>query len=272
MILKNSKYNKLTERDMLVFTVGHEPRSTYLFEQNYDSRDQYNTLAFHINNKSDGRSQYINKLKKQGITVIDCDYGDVRIVADRIIEFVNSRESESALGHLNIDYSSMPRSWYCALPILFDAYYDYQGEVFFWYNAGTYPRAYKDFPTEGIDSISVFSGISLPSVDTKRYHFMGLGFDSLRTETIKSIVEPDTLIACYAYNPKYPIIKDQVYNVNKRTIQNASLSVTLPLDSFVGMVDKLCSLVYDLLQKNAQVVLVPDGPKPLIMPCLLFLI
>ena len=48
-------------------------------------------------------------------------------------------------------------------------------------------------------------------------------------------------------------------------IQSASLVVSLPLDNFEGMVDKLCGLAYDLLLKNAQVIFIPDGPKPLIM-------
>ena len=76
---------------------------------------------------------------------------------------------------------------------------DKNSELYLWYTAGLYPRSYKSYPSAAIESISVFSGVTLPSIDIKRYHIMGLGLDNIRTETVNTIVEPDLLICCYAY-------------------------------------------------------------------------
>jgi len=124
--------------------------------------------------------------------------------------------------------------------------------------------SYSNYPSAGIDSISVFSGLSLPAVDIKRFHIIGLGYDNIRTETMISIIEPESLISCYAYNPLDSETKKGAYEANKNIFIRSLFSAALPIDNFRGIVDKLCELVFDLTQ-NGQVIFVPDGPKPLIM-------
>ena len=264
MKVKNEKWRQLHESDFFIFTIGHEPRSSYIYDQNSNSRNKENTLAFCFDDKG-SKNELISELKKKEIAIINCSYADSNLVQQTIANFYQEKITTHGHIQLHIDYSSMPRSWYCSIPMYMSSIINAGSTLFFWYNTGRYPRSYKNYPSAAIDSISVFSGLSLPAIDIKRYHIMGLGLDSIRTETVKTIVEPDLLICCYAYNPNNVEIKKQVYEVNKRVIQSASLVVSLPLDNLEGMVDKLCGLAYDLLLKDAQVIFIPDGPKPLIM-------
>ena len=263
MQIRNINYQDLNAVDLLVFALGYETRSTYLYKKNKDTRNSKNTLAIWIDSEV-CRENEVNALRKEDISVIKCDYADHKKVCESILEFLEENFETDKLLNVHIDYSSMPRSWYCLIPRYIKEHCNRKHTIFFWYTAGNYPTSYKAFPSAGIDSISVFSGSSLPAVDIKRYHIMGIGFDNIRTETVKSIVEPDSLIVCYAYKENSDI-KGQVYEVNQRTIQTATMSVALPINHFSGMVDRICSLTYELLSKNAQVILIPDGPKPLIM-------
>lgn len=263
MQIKNIDYYNLNEADLLIFALGYETRSTYLYNRNQDTRNSKNTLAIWIDSEA-CRKNEVNALRKENISVIKCNYANHSKVCESILKFLEENLGTAESLHVHIDYSSMPRSWYCSIPRYIRNHSNKKYIVFFWYTAGRYPTSYKAFPSAGIDSISVFSGSSLPAVDIKRYHIMGIGFDNIRTETVKSIVEPDSLIACYAYKEGSDI-RGQVYEANQRTIQTATMSVALPLNHFNGMVDRICSLTYELLSKNAQVILIPDGPKPLIM-------
>lgn len=264
MQIKNSQYQELDEKDLLVFVIGYEQRSTYIYEKSIKTRNKENTLALQVGYKA-CNLKVTSTLEKKEISIVNCQYEDTEKVKNIIIGFYIQQSKSGKQLRLHVDYSSMPRSWYCAIPIYMRNILYCENDLFLWYSAGEYPNSHKNYPSAGIDSITVFAGIALPSVDIKRYHILGLGFDSIRTETVKSIVEPDTLIACYSYNPQNGEIRNQICEVNKRIIQSASLTVAIPLDNFSGMVDKLCSLVYDLLLKDAQIILIPDGPKPLIM-------
>lgn len=264
MKIENRKWEQLTELDLFVFTIGHEPRSFYLYDIVKDSRNKNNTIVFCFDERGI-RLDRITQLKKKGIEITNCSYTDNDSVQRKIVNLYKEHLVSHDHVQLHIDYSSMPRSWYCSIPSYLSTTMDKNSELYLWYTAGLYPRSYKSYPSAAIESISVFSGVTLPSIDIKRYHIMGLGLDNIRTETVNTIVEPDLLICCYAYTSNNIAIKEQVQEVNKRILQSASLTVSLPMDNFEGMVDKLCGLAYDLLSKDAQVIFIPDGPKPLIM-------
>lgn len=263
MQIKNVSYQDLDESDLLIFALGYETRSLYLYRKNQKTRNKNNTLAIWIDSEN-CRKNEVKELQEKNIPVMGCSYTDSEEVCELISKFLREKSQADGQIHVHVDYSSMPRSWYCSILRYINNYIQGQFVAFFWYAAGCYPNSYKTFPSAGIDSISVFSGISLPAVDIKRYHIMGIGFDNIRTETVKSIVEPDSLIVCYAYKENSDI-KGQVYEVNQRTIQTATMSVAFPINHFSGMVDRICSLTHELLAKNAQIIIIPDGPKPLIM-------
>lgn len=258
--IKNIIYNELLEEDILICAMGYEQRSTYIYSRNEHTRNSHNTLVFQSSS-----TECTKSIESKEIDVDDCGYEEVERCQNRILQFCNANLDAKKEVSIYIDYSFMPRSWYCSLPKFLCENLSNPFKLFFIYTAGDYPSGPPDYPSAGIDSFTVFSGISLPAVDIKRYHIMGLGYDCKRTETVKAIVEPDLLIACYAYNPQNPGIKSNVYKMNKDTIDNALLSMALPLNNFSGMCDKLRNLVYEQLSKNSQIILIPDGPKPLIM-------
>lgn len=259
MIIKNKKYKNFTNDDLFVCVLGYEPRSRFLLNKNIDTRNSKNTLVFNLN-----KEKIPYGIKEKEIELVNCGYNDTTIIKEQIHNFSQNNLQCNDKTTLNIDYSSMPRSWYCALPIFISKTIDDNNELVFWYTAGDYPSSYIHYPSAGIDSISVFSGLSLPASDIMRCHILGLGYDSIRTETVKSIVEPDMLISCYAYNPADIKTKENVCKANKGLIESSRLTVALPIDNFSGMVDKLCGLVYDQIQ-SGQIIIIPDGPKPLIM-------
>lgn len=263
MQIRNANYQDLDESELLIFALGYETRSLYLYKRNQDTRNSKNTLAILIDHEK-CREKEVEELQAKKISIANCSYSEHDKACKLILDFLKKNFLADKQLYIHIDYSSMPRSWYCALPGYIENYCQGRCSAFFWYTAGRYPKFVKAFPSAGIDTISVFSGISLPAIDIKRYHIMGIGFDSIRTETVKSIVEPDSLIVCYAYKENSEI-KGQVYKANRRTIETAMMSVALPVNHFSGMIDRICGLTYELLSNSAQVIIIPDGPKPLIM-------
>jgi len=260
--IENATYRNLTENDLFVCAIGYEPRSLYLLKENMKSRTSKNTLLLFLNRKF-----YIGKLKDElddkCIVGIDCVYNDGSKVAEIVKDFYNKK---SPVSSLNIDYSSMPRNWYYAFPKQFANISD-DSKMFFWYVAGDYDKSKlsaKEFPTAGIKEVLWSTGSACPSNSTTRYHLMGLGYDGYRSEAIYNITEPNNLYICYSFNPYQNQTRLQVNEKNRWLIANSIKEIDLPLNDFSGMVSKLCELVYSLLQ-GGQVIIVPDGTKPLIM-------
>ena len=156
----------------------------------------------------------------------------------------------------------MPRRWYYKLPILLKKILRELDKVYFWYVAGKYPGNYKTYPSAGIDSFSVFGKPSL-RIGTKRTHIVGLSYDAVRTSALISILDPDSYITCNAYNKNNSEINNNVRLANTRVISMANMEVSLQIDDFFFMISKLCEIVNEFLPLG-DVILVPDGPKPLI--------
>lgn len=263
MIVNNGVYKELTADDLLICAIGYEPRSWYLLEQNLATRNKENTLVFCLEKQRRAHCIF-DKMQKEQIKVVECEYNSIADAKTQLLNFIQTYYVNSEKQAAHLDYSSMPRSWYCSFPLALNKSKNGDKKANFWYVPGDYPNKYSHYPSAGIDSISVFSGLVLPVINKKRFHIIGLGYDYIRTETMISIIEPDNLISCYAYNPLNSATKDSAFKANKRIIDRSLLSVSLPIDNFSGIVAKLCELVFDLTQ-SGQVVIVPDGPKPLIM-------
>jgi len=261
MTINNRRYKKLKESDLFICALGYETRSWFLLEQNLLTRNKENTLIFCLEKHIQANNIFEELAKKQ-IKIIESKYNEVNIWKNQLEIFLQSYSNKNI--DIHFDYSSMPRSWYCSFPLMLSKFINEEKKSSFWYVSGNYPSEYSNYPSAGIDSISVFSGLSLPVVDIKRFHIIGLGYDYIRTETMISIIEPESLISCYAYNPLNTKTKENALIANKRIIDRSLISAALPIDNFSGIIDKLCELVYDLKQ-NGQVIIVPDGPKPLIM-------
>lgn len=263
MNFENIIYRKLEEDCLFICVVGYEPRSAYLLEENINSRTPENTLILKLESKFPNDT-IEKKLAERNLNSVAFQYNDTESYKREVSNFLRPRLNDDQKITLCIDYSSMPRSWYCSTPFFLREFAGEKLLVDFFYTAGNYPYKYENYPTAGIENISVFSGSTLPAVDINRYHIMGLCYDKIRTETVKSIVEPDRLITCYAYNPSDNSTRNNVYRLNETIINDSLFSVALPINNFVGMVDKLSEIVYDQIRENHSI-LIPDGPKPLIM-------
>lgn len=133
----------------------------------------------------------------------------------------------------------------------------------FWYVAGEYPDDYTAYPSAGIESFSLFAGRPSLRTDKKRTHILCLSYDTIRTQATLSMLDPDAYIACDAFDSLNRRIHDNVIEINVENIAHAVMSVSLHTDDFSFMVAKLCEVVRDF-SPQGDVILVPDGPKPLI--------
>ena len=260
MIIENREYGQLTNSDFFIGTIGYEPRSLQLLKKNRKSRNADNTLLFCLDKK-----QYLEKypslsdeLSKKGVIIIDYQYESGPQVAACILDLYDQLPPQSTL---HIDYSSMPRGWYCRLPkelLKLDAV---DKRVFFWYVPGKHIG--ENFPTAGINRIFNEQGNADPA-EKPRYHIMGLGYDKFRSEAVYSIIEPENLVICYSFSTKHKEINSVVEEKNKRLFNNSVNVIDFPIDDFSGMVSILRGLVDSYLQYG-QVIIVPDGPKPLVL-------
>jgi hypothetical protein len=170
-------------------------------------------------------------------------------------------DSNATPCEIHLDYSSMPRSWYCAVPRVLESILRPKDRAYLWYSPGTYPKS--EYPTVGTDDFRVFSGRA--SLAPKfRTHLMGLGFDRIRSEAIWSVVDPENLIAFYANPGSSPEYVWRVIEDNKEILRAAEHELALPLSDMALAIDRLLSTVLEF-RRLGDVILVPDGPKPLIL-------
>jgi hypothetical protein len=266
MIFQNVDFDteSFKENDLYIFTLGYEPRSYAIYDRISHILNSSNTLVFAINKR--GYFPHLDKKITEiesTIPIIEASYHDYQIPFSKIISFLSKRLIPDDHTTVHVDYSSMPRTWYCKLPNLFCEILKPTNRVCFWYSEGKYPDSYEDYPSAGIDSMSLFSGRSSLRVDHNRLHVVSLGYDVVRTQAIISIIDPDYLVACYAYNPGNLAIQDNIKRLNAHQLSQAAIIMALHISDFSFMVSKLCETAYELLSIG-DVIFIPDGPKPLI--------
>ena len=162
---------------------------------------------------------------------------------------------------IHIDYSCMPRLWYCHLPLVVEAMLREFDQAYFWYTMGTYPVT--EYPTAGVGDFHIFSG--KPSLGSSfRTHLFGLGFDKIRSQATWSIIDPQNLICFYADPATRPEYVERVKSDNKIVISNSNHVFTVPIDDFVLAYSKIASVASEF-GALGDVILIPDGPKPLIL-------
>lgn len=162
---------------------------------------------------------------------------------------------------IHIDYSSMPRVWYCSLFEQVEKSIRSTDALFFWYAAGLYEQG--EYPTAGVSDISVFSG--KPSLFPRnRTHVFGLGFDQIRASAIFRVLDPQNLICFYA-DPgiRHDYVK-KVYVDNRDLLSSSKLVFTAPIGDFCAAFGRINAIAREALA-SGDVILVPDGPKPLVL-------
>lgn len=265
MNIKNNDFDisNFEKNDLFICAIGYEERSYYLYDKLESVLSDSNKLVinykdYEMTEKTESKMAEIKA--KSGITVCEYEYHDTDSAIDYILEFVNKRFTDKIIV-VHIDYTSMPRSWFGRLALKIQENEKIIGT--FWYTEGKYPDDYKQYPGAGIDRFVLFSGKPTLRID-KRFHVFGLSYDNLRTQAMISILDPESYIVCYASNSNDETIKRNLKSINEQIISQSRMSVSLHLEDFESMVQKLKEIVLDFVTIG-DVVLVPDGPKPLIM-------
>jgi len=162
---------------------------------------------------------------------------------------------------IHIDYSCMPRRWYSNIINVMAPLFRDNDVCYLWYTPGKYPE--REYPTAGIEDFQVFSG--KPSLNAKfRTHVFGLGFDNVRSRAIWSVIDPENLI-CVIATPIINIDYEKIVReCNKYIIRSANHVINIPIDDFTITYSKLSEIVHNF-SRLGDVILVPDGPKPLIL-------
>ena len=250
---------KIKADDLFICAIGYEQRSTFIYEKIKSNIKKDNTLLliFEDYDKNTEISEIIqdDKLQKEFFK-----YEDGSKVQNVIIDFVKKKVKANV--NIHLDYSSMPRKWYYELPVKIKEVCKKDTNIYFWYSKGIYEYADERYPSAGIDSYSSIGKTSL-RIEPKRLHVLGLSYDAIRTKALISILDPDAYVTCNAYDMKRQDIEEKIRKLNKDIIEQGDNEVPLIIDDFSFMISKLCEIVNEYLPLG-DVILVPDGPKPLI--------
>jgi hypothetical protein len=197
----------------------------------------------------------------RGCDVVNFSRDDSTGVLMSIQKAIQLAQTPETRLHVHIDYSCMPRNWYCNLPLFLERILRKDDMAYFWYTAGNYPTG--EYPTAGASDFRVFAGRA--SLSAKfRTHVFGLGFDRIRANAICSVLDPQYLICFYAT----PGVKDEYVRKveidNADILRQANLTFTAPLNDFNAAFTRLCSIANEF-KELGDVVFVPDGPKPLVL-------
>lgn len=267
MIIKNAgQFEKcISDDDLFIFAVGYEHRSVFLHKKLLQMSSKCESLAFVLDNYSEFEhaSQKVAELSNLQIPYEIIKYGDYLKFQDKVVAQLKTKILSTERLVVHVDYSSMPRSWYCRLPTLFNKVLRENDRAFFWYAEGVYPEIQEAYPSAGIESFSFYSGKPSLRIDNNRIHVLALGYDVIRTQAILSITDPSYLVACYAYNQERDGFLDRLKLSNEPVFSRAAISVPLRVNDFEFMLSKLCDLTNEL-SAFGDVILIPDGPKPLI--------
>lgn len=267
MIIKNAekRADLFGAEDLYFFTIGYEHRSFFLYDQLQEQFPTIKPVVFVLDDYTNFPDTVakVRELEHKKIPLFTENYHNGHIVQEKILTLVGEHISQKDSVTVHIDYSSMPRSWYCKLPILLEKIIRETDKVYFWYSEGEYPASHEEYPSSGIDAFSFFSGKPSLQIENNRIHVIALGYDVIRTQAILSITDPSYLVACYAYNPEREGLLANIKQVNDPILSRAAMSVALHVDDFEFMVSKLCDTANELLP-TGDIILIPDGPKPLI--------
>lgn len=265
--IKNRTFSldEVADHDIFIGAIGYETRSFYLWEKVSTKISCSNSYFFVFEDYEQHNVKTKNVVKeieeKRLATIIKANYEKGLFVQTEIMTVLCQKQKEAEEVVLHIDYSSMPRSWYCTLPFILHDVLRENDRVIFWYVAGRYPDDYENIFDAGINS---FTTLGYPSLKSeKRQHVLSLSYDKVRTQAILTILDPDEFIVCNAYDPYHEDVSNNVKKLNSNIVSQASMMISLNIGNFEFMLSKLSEVALEFLSVG-DVVFVPDGPKPLI--------
>jgi hypothetical protein len=253
---------------LFVATSGYEKRATewmrrVLAERQPSDMDEFFVVGF--DDFADALSRPANDefYTAEKLEIANCGSSRATTFTERLVKRVDTLLKRAALTdkiEVHIDYSCMPRRWYCPLPKLIEARLREQDTMFFWYTPGLYPET--GYPTGGTTDFKIFSGRASLSAKS-RTHVFGLGFDRVRSQAIWSVLDPQSLVCFYADPAAEPSYVGRVKKDNQEALDAATYTFTVPVDDFATTFSRIRSVVFQF-RVLGDVVIVPDGPKPLV--------
>lgn len=249
---------------LFVFACGYESRSLYLLNQiaKQGALEECVPLALCFSKYKEEGSRPANDRRLAALSVAATEIQDysadtvLRLVGEKIDALTKSGNSVRVV----VDYSSMPRRWYCNLVPFLRARSDIR-QCEFWYVQGKYGP--EEYPCVGYGDFQVFSGQARVT-RTKEVHVFGLGFDSTRTYGVWNFLDPQFTCCLIAESDRNQRFVERVLASNSEILQAANLVQRVRLDDF----PMLLSQVTDIARKCVNigdVCLVADGPKPLVL-------
>jgi len=253
---------------LFVTTSGYESRNTHWLSKtesaiSVDSRTQHLVIGFRefadALHRPDNDRFYRDRTLP--VQIADAEEGLVFCEdIDKAIKAVLSAANNEPI-EVHVDYSCMPRLWYCSLPELLLKILRPHDRAFLWYTPGEYPDA--EYPTAGIEDFKLFSG--RPSLNPPaRTHIFGLGFDRVRSQAIWSVIDPQNLVCFYADPAIKSSYAERVKSDNRDVLAAANHTFTVPVNDFIYAYGLIAAIVTEF-RSVGDVVIVPDGPKPLIL-------
>jgi hypothetical protein len=257
-----------SEKNRLMIGVsGYESRSSDWMRKTLpvltpSKNNTYLILGFNDYQQDLNRPRNDEFYSEKGLSVLvskDKGKEDLDVVKESIIACV-AMSGETPV-EVHVDYSSMPRSWYCNLPFVLSEAVRPRDKLFFWYTPGSYPET--EYPTAGVKDFSVFSG--RPSLNPGiRTHCLGLGFDRIRSHAIWSVLDPTNLVCFFASPGTRSDYVDRVKRDNEDILSGANHVFAVDMRDFAHAYSRIAGVVREF-HRLGDVILVPDGPKPLIL-------
>lgn len=252
-------------KDIFIFSIGYEERSLALLSGHFINKCPLNIgLLFDDYKKYPIAKKNREFVLKNSIVPETVSYSNYDAVVNIINKTVKHAKESNKVINLHVDYSSMPRSWYCRLAINAKNFLGPKDRIYFWYSQGEYSNEIESWPNAGIQDFTVFSGRASLRPNNNRSHILGVGFDHARASAICSVLDPSYLVVTYSHAQEDSAMRSKIKNLNQRLNCLSAYSVTLPVDDFKFSCSKLYETVKELLP-NGDVILVPDGPKTQIL-------
>jgi hypothetical protein len=206
--------------NILIAAFGYESRAalyTKSFIDLYGLKD-YLIVDFQDFKIGLGRKKNEQFLSDMGIQTLEITSADYDLFIEKVEAKINSvRALNCQPIAIHVDYSCMPRSWYCGLATRLAKFIKpNEDQLLLWYTPGLYnPNA---FEPSGIDDFDVFLGQASLS-PSARTHILGLGFESVRAQAILTVIDPEYMICYYAHpgleavmNPKMSMVEGEQRN------------------------------------------------------------
>ena len=253
---------------IFIATSGYEKRGRHWASKVLDvlpgdSSAKWLVIAFTDCETDLSRSANNTFYRDHNIVTSSCYSREKDIFLELVRETVlrNVEAADNNLIEVHVDYSCMPRIWYCNLPKLLEPILRTQDRVFFWYSIGDYSDI-AELPTAGIDDFSIFAGKATLGA-AFRTHLFGLGFDRIRSQSLLSVLDPQSLVCFYAGPYGGQDYHERIEKIHSELLSQTNYECSLPLDDFHYSFSKLSAIVKEF-HNYGDIILVPDGPKPLI--------